>query len=103
MDGLYIGPPYRAMFLRNAQWLDTGSDSARTAGDRRAPARRGRSGTGADRPWGLSRILGITVFLEIPPSLPQIVSLAGGLLLLVGVLLVGVDPRAARPPDRTAG
>jgi hypothetical protein len=54
-------------------------------------------------PWGLSRILGITVFLDIPPSLPQAVSLAGGLLFLLGVLLVGVDPRIVKPQDRTAG
>jgi len=45
-------------------------------------------------PWGLSRILGITVFLDIPPSLPQFVSLAGGLLFLAGVLLTGLDRRA---------
>ena len=43
-------------------------------------------------PWGLSRILGITVYLDIPPSLPMLMSLVGGLLFLAGALLVGPDP-----------
>ncbi|MFN8148916.1 MAG: hypothetical protein U0R76_15830 [Candidatus Nanopelagicales bacterium] len=35
-------------------------------------------------PWGLSRILGITVYLGIPTELPAYVAALGGLLALVG-------------------
>jgi hypothetical protein len=37
-------------------------------------------------PWGLSRILGITVYLEIPSALPVIVAVAGAALVLGGAL-----------------
>ncbi|MCT2581525.1 hypothetical protein [Actinophytocola gossypii] len=40
-------------------------------------------------PWGLSRILGITVHLEIPASLPVVVAAAGGVAIVVGVVLFG--------------
>ena len=35
-------------------------------------------------PWGLSRILGITVYLEIPAVLPLYVAAAGGALIMAG-------------------
>jgi hypothetical protein len=38
-------------------------------------------------PWGLSRILGITVYLEIPPSLPTIVAATGAAVVVLGALL----------------
>ena len=38
-------------------------------------------------PWGLSRILGITVYLEIPAVLPVVVAGAGGVLVLAGAVL----------------
>jgi hypothetical protein len=38
-------------------------------------------------PWGLSRILGITVYLGIPPSLPLAAATAGAVLIAVGALL----------------
>lgn len=38
-------------------------------------------------PWGLSRILGITVYLGIPTELPAYVAVLGGLLALVGAAL----------------
>jgi hypothetical protein len=38
-------------------------------------------------PWGLSRILGITVYLEIPAVLPLAVAGAGGVLVLAGAVL----------------
>ena len=38
-------------------------------------------------PWGLSRILGLTVYLEIPASTPWYVVAFGALLLVVGALL----------------
>jgi hypothetical protein len=38
-------------------------------------------------PWGLSRILGITVFLDIPRSLPRLVTIAGGVIVAAGALL----------------
>ncbi len=38
-------------------------------------------------PWGLSRILGITVHLGVPTSLPAVVAVAGGVLLLAGIAL----------------
>jgi hypothetical protein len=48
-------------------------------------------------PWGLSRILGITVYLGIPPSLPQIVAAAGVFVAAAGGLLsIGRTPTAAR-------
>jgi hypothetical protein len=38
-------------------------------------------------PWGLSRILGITVYLEIPAVLPFYVAAAGGVLIMAGAAL----------------
>ncbi|MFT3715316.1 MAG: hypothetical protein QM774_05005 [Gordonia sp. (in: high G+C Gram-positive bacteria)] len=38
-------------------------------------------------PWGLSRILGITVYLGIPPALPLYAVVAGAVLLVVGAVL----------------
>ncbi|MFI7673374.1 hypothetical protein [Actinophytocola sp. NPDC049390] len=38
-------------------------------------------------PWGLSRILGITVYLEIPAALPVVVVAAGAVLVVTGALL----------------
>jgi hypothetical protein len=38
-------------------------------------------------PWGLSRILGITVYLGIPASLPAVIAAAGAVLLALAVLL----------------
>ena len=40
-------------------------------------------------PWGLSRILGFTVYLSIPTSVPVVVALAGGALVLLGAALIG--------------
>ena len=37
-------------------------------------------------PWGLHRILGITVFLDIPPWLPKLLTAAGGTLIAAGAL-----------------
>ena len=37
-------------------------------------------------PWGLSRILGITVYLGIPASLPTYAAAAGAALAVVGAL-----------------
>ena len=44
-------------------------------------------------PWGLSRILGITVYLEIPASLPAIAAGVGAVVVVAGALLT---PRRAR-------
>lgn len=49
-------------------------------------------------PWGLSRILGITVYLGIPTSLPLFTGLAGLLLVAAGALL----SLGRRPPRRPA-
>lgn len=38
-------------------------------------------------PWGLHRILGITVYLEIPADLPVLVAAAGGVLAVAGAAL----------------
>jgi hypothetical protein len=38
-------------------------------------------------PWGLSRILGITVYLEIPAVLPAVVTAAGAGLVLAGAVI----------------
>ncbi len=43
-------------------------------------------------PWGLSRILGITAYLEIPTGLPVYATIAGGALLVAGAALT-VSPR----------
>ena len=44
-------------------------------------------------PWGLSRILGITVYLGIPAETPWAIAAAGAVLLVAGALLVGIPPR----------
>jgi hypothetical protein len=52
-------------------------------------------------PWGLSRILGITVHLGIPPSLPAVAAVAGLGVALAGALLSvrrRLPPRG-RPAD----
>lgn len=47
-------------------------------------------------PWGMSRILGITGFLDIPASLPRVGAVVGGVVMAGGTLLAGgVTPRAA--------
>jgi hypothetical protein len=48
-------------------------------------------------PWGLSRILGITVYLGIPPSLPLIAAATGGVVAVLGAFL------AWRPKRISAG
>ncbi|KQO96938.1 hypothetical protein [Leifsonia sp. Leaf264] len=49
-------------------------------------------------PWGLSRILGLTVYLEIPTSTPWYAAAFGAVLLVVGVLLaLPWHRRATRP------
>jgi hypothetical protein len=44
-------------------------------------------------PWGLSRILGLTVHLGIPTALPVAVGVAGGVLGVAGALLAWVGRR----------
>jgi hypothetical protein len=39
-------------------------------------------------PWGLSRILGITVYLEIPATLPLYATAFGGVLVVAGAALM---------------
>ncbi len=51
-------------------------------------------------PPGLSRILGITVHLDIPPELPVYMLVAGGVLALVGLGLILLS--RLRPPKQTA-
>jgi hypothetical protein len=48
-------------------------------------------------PWGLSRILGITVYLGIPTSLPWYV-LGAGAVLAVVALALGLPRRRATAP-----
>ena len=53
-------------------------------------------------PWGLSRILGITVHLGIPADLPMYAAVAGAALTAVGLLLsIGRRRQTAthRPPS----
>lgn len=40
-------------------------------------------------PWGLHRILGITVYLEIPTTIPAVVTVAGLVLVVAGAALSG--------------
>ncbi|HWM05843.1 MAG TPA: hypothetical protein VNP92_26170, partial [Actinophytocola sp.] len=47
-------------------------------------------------PWGLSRILGITVHLEIPTDLPLAVTLAGAVVVLAGAAMTFLG-RPRRP------
>ena len=44
-------------------------------------------------PWGLSRILGITVYLGIPPSSAAVLAVAGAVAAAVGVALALVARR----------
>jgi Glycosyl hydrolase family 67 C-terminus len=46
-------------------------------------------------PWGLHRILGLTVYLEIPPSIPMFATAAGLVLVVLGAAL-GWRRRALR-------
>lgn len=48
-------------------------------------------------PWGLSRILGITVYLGIPPSLPATAAASGLLLAALGAALCAARRPRARP------
>jgi hypothetical protein len=52
-------------------------------------------------PWGLHRILGITTYLEIPTSIPVIVTVAGAGLVVVG--LIGARPGWAGGAARRSG
>lgn len=52
-------------------------------------------------PWGLHRILGITVYLEIPTSIPLIATIAGAVLVVAGLGLAATGPR--RLPRTVAG
>jgi len=47
-------------------------------------------------PPGLSRILGITVHLDIPPELPVYMLAAGGVLALFGVAVIVLSHRVER-------
>jgi len=47
-------------------------------------------------PWGLSRILGITVYLGIPQSLPLYATIAGGVVAAIGAALA-LRPRRVMP------
>ncbi|MFN8124898.1 MAG: hypothetical protein U0R64_00080 [Candidatus Nanopelagicales bacterium] len=49
-------------------------------------------------PWGLSRILGITVYLGIPTELPLVAMAGGAMLIIVGALL-SVRSRRVTPAD----
>jgi hypothetical protein len=55
-------------------------------------------------PWGLSRILGLTVYLEIPADTPWFAAAFGAVLLAVGLALALIRPRlrALRPRDASA-
>jgi hypothetical protein len=49
-------------------------------------------------PWGLHRILGITVYLEIPADLPLYVVAAGGVAIVLGAGLAWLPRlRSGRP------
>jgi hypothetical protein len=54
-------------------------------------------------PWGLSRILGITVYLEIPLDTPWFAAAFGAVLVVIGaaLALVRKPSRAARPDARS--
>jgi hypothetical protein len=49
-------------------------------------------------PWGLHRILGITVYLGIPTALPDVVAILGLVAVVIGVVLVLLG-RARRPAE----
>jgi hypothetical protein len=46
-------------------------------------------------PWGMHRILGITVFLDIPPWLPELVTATGGALIAAAGLVAAAGPVSA--------
>jgi hypothetical protein len=52
-------------------------------------------------PWGLSRILGITVYLEIPTTLPAIAAGTGAAVVLAGAVLA--RSRRAKSDERPGG
>jgi hypothetical protein len=54
-------------------------------------------------PWGLSRILGISVYLDIPADTAWWAAIAGLVLVVVGAILVVVGGLARRNRSRTAG
>jgi hypothetical protein len=47
-------------------------------------------------PWGLHRILGITVYLELPESIPLYAAVAGGVLVVLGAI-IGLRRSPGRP------
>jgi len=47
-------------------------------------------------PWGLSRILGITVHLGIPPALPLVATAIGATLAAAGTTVALLDRRPSR-------
>lgn len=49
-------------------------------------------------PWGMHRILGIAVFLDLPPWLPQLVTAAGAALLVAAGLTAATGRLARRNP-----
>ena len=51
-------------------------------------------------PWGLSRILGLTVYLEIPAELPWLAAVFGAVLVVLAGLLAWRRPRSG--PGATA-
>ncbi len=44
-------------------------------------------------PWGLHRILGLTVYLGIPTVLPLLAAIVGAIAVLIGALLVSRSGR----------
>jgi hypothetical protein len=46
-------------------------------------------------PWGLSRILGITVYLEIPLDTPWFAAASGVVLLVIGGALAAIPRRTS--------
>jgi hypothetical protein len=54
-------------------------------------------------PWGLSRILGITVYLDIPADTPWYAVGFGAVLLVAGVLLGRRRRRVAAQPSAAGG
>jgi hypothetical protein len=53
-------------------------------------------------PWGLARILGITTYLEIPSGTAWWAALAGGVLLVAGLLLRNLPPFTPRRRPATS-
>ena len=54
-------------------------------------------------PWGLSRILGISVYLDIPADTAWWAAIAGLVLVVVGAILVVVGGLGRRSRTRAAG